>query len=432
VAALEYWASPEPTVARVGADAYRDQLAETGHEARDGDGDLIASLGVRATRVPVLWEKCAPHDPRSLDLAWPRRRLLRLRELGVEQIVTLLHHGSGPRYTSLVDPAFPHLLAAYAGAVAAAFPWVRRWTPINEPLTTARFATLYGHWYPNAREDHRAFGAAIVNEALGTVLAMHAIRRSVPDAELVLTEDLQGFTALDAGVADYVAHKRERAFLSAELVMGRVIPGHALYDYLCTTCCVAPELLRELAAGAIAPALMGWNYYPYSERTLWSGVDGAASNMATVEVGPLPISPRPLLRAAHARLGLPFALAEVHVHGTAEERVRWLLARDADLRALAAEGLPAVALGAWAAFGLVDWDSLLVRSAGRSEDGIFTFDAADAEPQPTAVAETLRALARGERLMAPAALGWWESERRLPRHFSRHSAAAPGTRRVAE
>jgi dTDP-4-dehydrorhamnose reductase len=419
-------------MARIGADAYRDQLAETGHEARDGDSDLLASLGVDATRVPVLWEKCAPLDPRSVDLAWPRRRLSRLRELGVEPIVTLLHHGSGPRYTSLVDPAFPQLLAAYAGDVAAAFPWVRRWTPVNEPLTTARFATLYGHWYPNAREDHRAFGAAIVNQALGTVLAMHAIRRSVPDAQLVVTEDLQAFTALDAGVAEYVAHKRDRAYLSAELVMGRVVAGHPLYDYLCTTCAVAPALLAELAARAVAPALMGWNYYPYSERTLWSGVDGAAHNMATVEVGPHPISPLPLLRAAHRRLDLPFALAEVHVRGTGEERVRWLLARDADLRALAAEGLPAVALGAWAAFGLVDWDSLLTRRAGYTEDGIFTFAAANAEPRSTAVATALRALALGERPTVPATLGWWEYERRLPRHFSRHSAAAPGTRRVAE
>ena len=25
----------------------------------------------------------------------------------------------------------------------------RGWTPINEPLTTARFSALYGHWYPH-------------------------------------------------------------------------------------------------------------------------------------------------------------------------------------------------------------------------------------------------------------------------------------------
>jgi len=43
-------------------------------------------------------------------------------------------------------------------------------------------------------------------------------------------------------------------------------------------------------------------------------------------------------------------------------------------------------LGAWAAFGLVDWDSLLTRREGYTEDGVFTFAGPGAAPQPTAVA----------------------------------------------
>lgn len=119
---FEIWASPEPTIARIGADAFRDQLAETGHATRASDLDLLASLGVAATRYPILWEACAPDDPARIDLAWAEQRLERLRELGIDPIVTLLHHGSGPTYTSLVDPGFPDLFAAYAGAVAARFP----------------------------------------------------------------------------------------------------------------------------------------------------------------------------------------------------------------------------------------------------------------------------------------------------------------------
>ena len=160
---LEIWVSPEPTVARVTADRTVDQLALTGHDRRDADVALLASLGIDASRTPVLWERSAPNDPTVVDLRWAERRLTLLREAGVEPIVTLLHHGSGPRYTDLLDPAFPDLFAEYADAVARAFPWVRRWTPINEPLTTARFSTLYGVWYPNLRNDH-AFGRAIVHQ----------------------------------------------------------------------------------------------------------------------------------------------------------------------------------------------------------------------------------------------------------------------------
>ncbi len=384
---FEIWASPEPTVARIDALTYRDQLHETGHEARAADLDLLAGLGVAATRYPVLWEKTADVDGANLRLAWAAARLDRLRALGIEPIVTLLHHGSGPVGTSLVDPEFPERFAAYAGAVAAAFPWVRRWTPINEPLTTARFATLYGHWYPNATDD-AAFGRAIANEALAMLLAMEAIRRSAPAAEFVITEDLQNFHALDARVEAFVAHKRERMYLSIELVMGRVVPGHALYAYLTQTAGVDAGLLARIVAKARAPDLIGWNYYPNSERALGIGPAGEITNRPARER--FAISPRPLLRAAYERLGLPFGISEVHINANETERVRWLDARMADLVELGDAGLPVRMLGAWAAFGLVDWDSLLVRREDYTEDGIFTFARPGEVPQETAVASSLR------------------------------------------
>jgi len=430
---LEIWASPEPTVARVRGNEVRDQLAETGHEARDGDTGLLADLGIAATRYPVLWEKTAPLDPLRPDLRWARRRLGALRASGVEPIVTLLHHGSGPRYTSLVDERFAHVFAAYAGAVAAAFPWVNRWTPINEPLTTARFATLYGHWYPNGREDHAAFGRAITGEALGILLAFEAIRRSVPDAQLVLTEDLQGFTALDAGVFEYAEHKRERSFLSIELVMGRVVRGHPMHRYLRETCGVGQAMLGEIAARATVPGLIGWNYYPHSERTLCSAAGGRARNEPTVSFGPHPLCAVPLLRAAYERIRLPFGLSEVHVNAPEQQRVRWLLQRYDDLMVLAREGLPVRAFGAWAAFGLVDWDSLLTRRDGLAEDGVYTCAGATATPRPTAVAHAIRSLARGERPSMPQGPGWWEGRPgEHERHFSRHSDPAATPAGVAD
>ncbi len=391
---FEIWASPEPTIARIGANDVRNQLEETGHAARSSDLDLLASLGVAATRYPVLWEACAPNDPAQIDLTWATPRLERLRDLRIDPIVTLLHHGSGPRYTSLVDPAFPELLATFAGAVAARFPWVRRWTPINEPLTTARFSTLYGVWYPNTRDDDVAFGAALTNEVLGIVLAMTAIRVHAPHAELVVTEDLQSFTARDALVEAFVAHKRRRMFLSIELAMGRVVPGHESYSYLVDVCGVPREKLARIAANACAPDLVAWNYYPNSERALFTRDGTVVNDPARLY---RPISPRPLLAAAHARLQLPFGIGEVHINGTAAERVAWLDARVADLLALHEAGLPVRALGVWAAFGMVDWDSLLQRREGVCEDGIFTFAGPHGTPKETAVATAVRALADASR-----------------------------------
>jgi dTDP-4-dehydrorhamnose reductase len=404
------WASPEPTVARIGRDVWRDQLHETGHDVRHSDVALIADLGVHATRYPVLWEKVAPDDPQSRDYRWAEQRLGALAERGVEPIVTLLHHGSGPRYTSLVDPAFPHLFADYAAATARRFPWVKRWTPINEPLTTARFSTLYATWYPNAFFDEPAFGRAIVNEVLAIAYASDRIRDVIPDARFLLTEDLQSFTAADAGVEAYVAHKRERSFLSCELLQGRITDGHPMHRYLVDRCRVDPAHLRRLERRPQPPDMMGWNYYPNSERWLESHGDGHR-NLGMVDVAPERLDMRALLRAAYARLGIPFALSEVHVIGNERERARWMLQRFEDALAVAADGVPVKAFGAWAAFGMVDWVSLLRRFERVCEDGIFTCAGRGERPAHTLVADVVQELAAGRVPAMPAERGWWERDR---------------------
>ena len=258
---------------QTGATAYRDQLAETGHALRESDLDLLAGLGVSATRYPVLFERVAAVGPDRLELGWAARRLARLHELRIEPIVTLLHHGNGPAYTNVLDADFPELFARYAAGVARAFPWIDRWTPINEPLTTARFSALYGYWFPGCSDD-ASFGRFIAHEALAMLLAMEAIAEVNPSARFVVTEDLQSFTALDRSVERYVEHKRERMYLSLELVMGRVRPGHALYRYLTESCGIGP-LLERIARHARPPDLVGWNYYPNSERALGRHPDGA-------------------------------------------------------------------------------------------------------------------------------------------------------------
>ena len=407
----EFWASPEPTCARVERDLVRDQLRETGHWFREDDVARIAGLGVRATRYPVLWEHVAPSAPDCRDYEWSDRRLAALRNAGVEPIVTLLHHGSGPRYTSLVDPHFPELFASYAAATAARYPWIRRWTPINEPLTTARFSTLYGAWYPNQSLAHAAFGRAVVNQMRAFAMAQDRIREIIPDAQFMLTEDLQSFTAEDERILRYVQHKRERKYLTCELLQGRIVYGHPMHRYLSGDCGIPAAELDAFARDPRPPDVVGWNYYPNSERWLAGESVVRHANLAMVDVAPDRLALVPLLVDAHQRLGLPFALSEVHVLGNEDERARWLLQRLADAMSAAERGVPVVAFGAWAAFGMVDWMSLLRVDAGHYEDGVFTFAGARGVPQPTLVAQILTQLTRGQIPTMPPCPGWWEVDR---------------------
>jgi dTDP-4-dehydrorhamnose reductase len=50
--------------------------------------------------------------------------------------------------------------------VAARYPWLRDYTPVNEPLTTARFSGLYGVWYPHHRNTHSFVRAPIATRAV--------------------------------------------------------------------------------------------------------------------------------------------------------------------------------------------------------------------------------------------------------------------------
>src|SRR5205085_2566912 len=144
---------------------------------------------IKAIRYPVLWERTAPAGIESSDWSWSDRRLHRLRELRLRVIAGLVHHGSGPRDTDLMSDSFAPGLARFASAVAQRYPWLNDFTPVNEPLTTARFSGLYGHWYPHGTSDYQ-FARALVNQCRAVVLAMRAIREVNPAARLVQTEDL--------------------------------------------------------------------------------------------------------------------------------------------------------------------------------------------------------------------------------------------------
>ena len=153
-----------------------------------------------------------------------------MQSLGLHGIAGLVHHGSGPRGTQLLDPAFPHALARYARAVAQRYPHLDAYTPVNEPLTTARFSGLYGIWYPHHRSD-ASFLRALLNQVLATRLAMREIRQVNSAAQLVQTDDL-GFTHATPPLRYQAEFEKARRWLAFDLLCGRVVPAHPLWAYL--------------------------------------------------------------------------------------------------------------------------------------------------------------------------------------------------------
>jgi dTDP-4-dehydrorhamnose reductase len=422
-APLEMWAGVECTVNRVD-DRYFDQVERTGHAARLDDLERIAALGVRAVRYPVLWERVAPDGLERADWHWVDARLHRLRELGVRPIVGLVHHGSGPRGTSLVDPAFPIKLAAFARAVAERYPWVEHFTPVNEPLTTARFSALYGVWYPHAR-DALTFARSLLTQCAAIVRAMEAIREVTPAARLVQTEDLAKVhsTPLLRYQADF---ENDRRWLSFDLLCGRVVPGHRAWRYLHRGLGIPERELAWFAARPCPPDILGLNHYVTSERFLDERLErypphthGGNGRHAYADVEAVrvcadgPAGPRALLREAWERYRLPMAITEVHLGCTREQQLRWLAEVWQAAGALRAEGVELRAVTAWSLLGAFDWNSLLTRDDGCYESG--AFDVRAPEPRPTAVARMIRALATDGAYAHPVLdeAGWWKQPSRL-------------------
>lgn len=419
---LEMWGGLECTVNRVG-DRFLDQLELNGHLDRIEDLDRFAELGISAIRYPVLWERTAPGDPAAANWAWSDLRLARLRELQVRPIVGLLHHGSGPRGTSLLDPNFPALLARYAGAVAERYPWVMDYTPVNEPLTTARFSALYGHWYPH-RRDEGAFFRAVLTQCQGIAAAMRAIRSVNPDARLIQTEDLGEVFARPALVAQ-AEYENERRWLSLDLLAGRLVRGHRLWEPLLASGITEAEL-KGLSEEPCVPDVIGINHYLTSERLLDERLErypvsahggNGRQTYADVEAVRVCIDGpggwRRLLESAWRRYGQPVAATEVHLACSRDEQLRWLAEAWTTAQNLRSEGIDVQAVTAWSLLGAFGWNSLVTEEGGDYEPGVFDLRAPT--PRPTAIARLVADLAAGKEMTHPllAIPGWWRRPSRL-------------------
>ncbi|MBW4619887.1 MAG: sugar nucleotide-binding protein [Cyanosarcina radialis HA8281-LM2] len=419
---VELWGGIECTVNRVG-DRYFDQLESNGHASRIEDLDRFAALGIETIRYPILWERTAPNGLERADWSWADRRLTYLDDLGIRPIVGLVHHGSGPRDTSLIDPAFPEKLAAYAGAVAQRYPWVSDYTPVNEPLTTARFSALYGHWYPHTR-DALMFAKALIHQCRGTVLAMQAIKQINPHAQLVQTEDLGKIfsTPLLAYQAQF---ENERRWLSFDLLCGRVNSSHPLWNYLRYLGIEADELLW-FQDHPCPPDIVGINRYACSDRFLDERIDryppharGGNGKHQYADVEAVWVRAEgiydcdTLLKEVWERYQLPIAITEAHLGCTREEQLRWLKEIWQAGRSVRRAGVDLRAVTVWSLLGSYDWNSLVTRADGFYEPG--AFDVRSSLPRSTAIASMVKALAAGREYYHPLLdlPGWWQRSPRL-------------------
>lgn len=410
----EVWGRIECTINRV-RDEFRDQLQESGHYDRNGDIENIAALHISKLRYPILWERHQPVEGGSINWDWITTQLETLRQHRIDPIAGLLHHGSGPAYTNLIDPDFPNKLSHYAAQVAEQFPWITYYTPVNEPLTTARFSGLYGLWYPHHRSE-RDFFQMLLHQLKAVVLSMQAIRKINASAQLVQTEDL-GKT-YSSPILKYQSNfENERRWLTNDFLSGKVDRQHYFWKYLLRLG-IEEKDLAYFQEHICTPDIIGYNYYVTSERYLdhrlhdypshLHGGNGRHVYVDTEAVRKNQQDGLPaMLKESWHRYRLPLAITECHLNCTREQQLRWFKETWDHCCRLKKEDVDIKAVTAWSLLGAYDWNSLLTERNKHYESGVFSIQ--ENGLRPTAMGKMIRHLSTSGHYQHPAleGKGWW-------------------------
>lgn len=421
---LEVWAGLECTRNRV-FDKYFDQCEKNGHYGRFTDFDLFADIGVSKIRYPCLWERVSPDNclQKNWDVLDSSIEQLRQRKINI--IAGFLHHGSGPKYTDLLDSRLPEMLADYAREFASRYPWITDYTPVNEILTTARFSCLYGHWFPHHKSE-KSFFKALFIQCKATVLAMREIKKIIPHARLIQTEDL-GKCQSTKKLQYQCDFENERRWLSFDILCGKFDSSHPLYSWALSAGADQKDIewARE---NYYAPDVLGINHYLLSNRFLdhridlypeeFHGGNGLEpyADVGAVDTGAIELpDPAVILGEAWERFHIPIAVTEVHARGFREEQMRWFHHMYKSCQRAQENGAEVLAITAWSLLGTYDWNSLCTKEEFFYEPGVFDLRSTDRIPRATGLTKLIYELATtGETHIAHLDVkAIWETPRRI-------------------
>jgi dTDP-4-dehydrorhamnose reductase len=419
----EVWGGIECSYNRVQSH-YFDQVKYAGHENRIAeDIDKFSRLGIAAMRYPVIWEKLCPTENSIIDWTGTDQALNLLRQKKINPIVGLVHHGSGPKYADFTSSKFATGLKTFAGQVAKRYPWIDSYTPVNEPLTTARFAGLYSLWFPHKRND-KAFVSILLNEMKAIVLAMQEVRKVNSEAKLVQTEDLAKIysTPFLSYQAEFENHRR---WLTYDILCGKLNDRHPMWKYFLK---YAPSQqdLEFFIEHQCPPDILGLDYYATSERFLDENLarypvhthgHNHRHKYADVEAVRVRLNEasgiKVLLEEVWTRYKIPLVLTEVHINCDYDNQIRWFGRIWNTCRELLKAGVDIRGVTSWAMLGSFGWNRLLTEPGGHYESGAFDISSGAAVGTP--LAEYIEKLSSDPLFEHPVLRqqGWWEEESRF-------------------
>ncbi len=371
-----------------------DVLSTTMHiECWRSDLEMLKSAGITELRYPVPWHRIESGFG-SCDWEWMDGPLKLMYELGMRPILDPLHHVSFPEWLThgFANPEFPALYSQFVRKVAERYPWVERYTVVNEPLPTTILCAQMGVWYPY-KGSEADFVPMAVNVARAICLGSAELRAFNRNIELVHIDACEHHLAVDPEAESWVEHANERRFLYHDLILGRINDGHFLRPYL-NTHGFTHDQARWFEDHPAPFDVLGLDYYAHSELDWrWDASEKRPLIRFPCE------QPRGFSQVANdyvQRYQSPIMLSETNVGGTPTDRLTWLkfmeqeaekLARVSDFRGFC--WFPSI--------DATDWSSLCTEARCElSPMGIWSLDADRRQRHSSPLSEWYVRLAQGK------------------------------------
>ena len=356
-----------PIIATPDGPRRRDQMEECGHYRHwRRDFELVAEIGCTHLRYgpPLHRIHLAPG---VYDWSFTDEVLPVMRDLGIVPIIDLCHFGVPDWIGDFQNRDWPGYFAEYAAAFARRYPWIRRYTPVNEMYITAEFSGYYG-WWNERLASHQGFVGAVANLTLASVAAMRAILAVRPDALFILAESSEFTHANSPALMAEADMFNERRFLTLDFICGERISA-GMYAYLRDHGMAEADYALLRTSNFSEHLIVGHDYYHTNEHLLVApGVRVASGEVFGYGT---------IARGYHQRYRLPIMHTETNLSddagGTAARK--WLWKTWANIQHLRSENVPIYGMTWYSLTDQIDWDSALRETSGNVNPlGLFDLD----------------------------------------------------------
>ena len=355
----------------------RDQLAECGHYDRwREDFDLVRGLGLKVLRYG-LPNHLTHLGPGRYDWSFADQVMPAMRERGIKPVMDLLHFGLPDWLGDFQNPELPIHFAAYAGAVAERYPWVRHWTPVNEIYVTARISAKDGLWNEQLQTD-RGFVNATKHLVAASIMGTQAIVRHRPDAVIVQSESAEYTHEARAVQSREVRLINKQRFLALDLLYGHA-PDAEIMLYLLDNGMTRAEFDWFMQGEPPGHQIMGNDYYGRNEHIITP--DGGMVEAEDV-MGWYAIT-----HEYYQRYKRPVMHTETNVEDPAQAPA-WLWKQWMNILRMRGDGVPVLGFTWYSLTDQMDWDCQMARK----NDKVFRCGLYDLNRKPRPVADAYRKL----------------------------------------